>query len=212
MIRHISTLLLGLVLFAGCAVRVVPDPRAVGTIDPKDNSLAIASNDLRITVKVDEPEFISYKVNDTISTFYVQIENLGSREVSFDANGFILLDQDNRQVNALTPEKVKEMISRDTYYLLPYPYVGFYYLEDYEKSSFQNTYGTKLPYYYDLYPQDIFTRALTQGSIIPGAKASGLVYFRFEMASAKNVKLLVYPKGAMKTKDPEFVFPFKVVK
>jgi hypothetical protein len=212
MTRLFSVLLLCLVLCAGCAVRVVPDAGTAGTIDPKDNSLAITRDDVRITVRVDEPEFISYKVNDTIATFYVQIENLGGREVALDVNSFILLDQDNRQYNALSPEKVKEMVAKDTYYLLPYPYVGFYYLEDYEKSSFQNTFGSNLPYYYDLYPQDIFTRALTEGTVIPGAKAAGLVYFRFEMANAKSVRMLVYRKGATKTKDPEFVFPFKVVK
>ena len=212
MIRHISLLLLILALCGCSTIKVIPEPGSTGVIDPKNNSLSITSNDVRVTAKLDEPEFISYQVNDIIATFFVVVENLGSREVSFGPDSFILLDQDNRQATALAPEKVKEIAARDTYYLLPYPYVGFYYLEDYEKSSFENTYGTNLPYYYDLYPQDIFNKALPAGVVIPGAKTAGLVYFRVDLASTKSVKLLVYRKGSDKAIPPEFVFSFKVVK
>ena len=213
MTRHIAIMLLVLLICGGCSsIKVIPDPGAAGTIDSRDNSLSIVSADVRITARIDAPEFISYQVNDTIATFYLVIENLGRGEVAFAPDSFILLDQDNRQANALAPEKVREMAARDTYYLLPYPYVGFYYLEDYAANSFQNTYGTNLPYYYDLYPQDIFNKALPTAAIIPGAKAAGLVYFRADLASAKSVKLIVFRKGGDRTRPPEFVFPFKVVK
>jgi hypothetical protein len=95
---------------------------------------------------------------------------------------------------------------------MPYPYVGFYYLEDYEKSSFYNRFTTDRPYFYEVYPQDIYTKAIPSGSIIPKAKVAGLVYFRIDLEGKKTVALKVYKKETSKSAPADFVFPFKIIK
>lgn len=95
---------------------------------------------------------------------------------------------------------------------MPYPYVGFYYLEDFQKTTFYNRFNSSLPYYYELYPQDLFTKSLPLTSIIPGKKIEGLIYFKIDLAAHKQVKLYVYRKGVSKSTPPEFIFPFKIVK
>ena len=104
------------------------------------------------------------------------------------------------------------MIKKDSYYLMPYPYVGFYYLEDYQKTTFYNRNTSLLPYYYELYPQDIFTKSLPLTGIIPGKKVEGLVYFKIDMGDHRQVKLYVYRKGESRSNLPEFIFPFKILK
>jgi hypothetical protein len=212
--RKITTLLLLTVWIgcSGCALKVLPDPTATGTINPRNNSQTITKDNIAITVSNGDAELSSYNLENFVTSFAIDIENLGQTEVSFDADSFILLDDENRQYNALTADKVRQILTKDSYYLLPYPYVGFYYLEDYEKASYKTSASSNLPYYYEVYPQDIYTKALPSGAIIPKAKVSGLVYFRADLARLKSVRLLIFMKGTPKSADPDFVFPFRIVK
>lgn len=209
--KYICRLLPLVLLLSACAIKIVPDVSVKGTIDQQSNSITITRDDISITTAVLEPP-VGNNLEKTVSSFKVEIRNQSEKEIDFDYDSFILLDQDNRQYYALSPEKVRQLISKDTYYLLPYPYVGFYYLEDYEKAAFKNSTVTNLPYYYDLNPQDITTVALPAGTIIPKAAVTGLVYFNVDFQSLQSFRLLVFKKGKPKSTDSEFLFPFKVVK
>lgn len=213
MLRHIVVgIMLSAIILSGCAIKVVPEPIESGVVDPSHNSLTVRKDSLRISVANSSPEMTDYKLEGGIASFALEIENQGSSEISFDKDSFILLDNEGRQYYPLTPEKMKEILSKDLYYLIPYPYVGFYYLEDYEKAAFRNEQSSNIPYYYEVYPQDIYTKALNAGTIIPGAKVNGLVYFRIDLEDVKGVKLYVYKKGTSKSSQPDFVFPFRIVK
>lgn len=196
----------------GCALKVVPQQVPQGVVNPADNSQTITRDGITIRVANSDREMVSYNLDGTVTAFDVAIHNQTDRQVGFGVDSFILLDDQNRQYLPLTPERVKEIVSRDSYYLIPYPYVGFYYLEDYERISSHTDTGSQLPYYYEVYPQDIYTRALNADTVIPGARAEGLVYFRIDLATTKELKLLVFRKGASKSAPPDFTFPFAVSK
>ncbi|MRR35304.1 hypothetical protein EG829_11605 [bacterium] len=195
---------------AGCSLKVVPQKVPQGVINTADNSQTITRDGIAIKVANSDREMVSYNLDGTVTAFNVSIHNQTDREVGFGVDSFVLLDDQNRQHLPLTPERVKEIVSRDSYYLIPYPYVGFYYLEDYERTSSYTDTGSQLPYYYEVYPQDIFTRALNADTVIPGARAEGLVYFRIDLAATKEMKLLVFRKGASKSSPPDFTVPFAV--
>jgi len=202
-----------LMILSGCSsVKIIPEPVPAGVINQKDNSLTIAKNSTVITVGSAESDFVNYNIDTIVAAFHVEIQNLGDNEILFDNDGFLLVDSDNKQYYALTADKVLKMMAKDTYYLLPYPYVGFYYLEDYEKAAFKDSTNTNLPYYYEFYPQDIIAKSLPTGSVIPKARISGLVYFNVDLPSLKAFRLQIYKKGTSKSAEPDFVFPFKVVK
>ena len=200
------------IFLAGCSLKVVPQQVPQGVINPADNSQTITKDGIAVKVANSDREMVSSNLSGTVAAFDVTIHNQTDREVGFGIDSFILLDDQSRQYLPLTPERVKEIVSRDSYYLIPYPYVGFYYLEDYERTSSYTDTGSQLPYYYEVYPQDIFTRALNATTVIPGAKAEGLVYFRIDLAATKEMKLLVFRKGASKSSPPDFTFPFGVSK
>jgi len=208
----ISFLLL-VTFIAGCAsIKAIPEQVPDGIINSKENSQTIARDNLVIAVSVADADMVNYNINSMVASFNVDIHNDGKNEVVFDKESFVLIDSNRKQYYPLTPEKIKEMMTKDTYYLLPYPYVGFYYLEDYELAQFKNATSSNLPYYYELYPQDLYTKALPFDSIIPRAGIRGLLYFQVDIHSLSSFTLNIYKKGASKSAPPDFIFPFKVVK
>lgn len=206
------SIFMAVIVMSGCSLKVIPEQVESGVINAKEQSQTLTRDGVAITVRGSDAELYSYNLEGSISAFTVLIDNQSDKEVMIDTDAFLLLDDEGRQYFPLTPEKVKEIIAKDSYYLIPYPYVGFYYLEDYQKSSIYSTFISQLPYYYEVYPQDLYTKALTSGTIIPKAKVIGLVYYRIDLQGKKGVKLLVYKKGTSKSAAPDYVFPFKIQK
>lgn len=210
-----SLMLLSLVamLLAGCSsVKVVPEQTGNGRVNAADNSQTIMTNGVEVTARVDETAINSYNLDGTVTAFHIAIRNTTDSEISFGDDSYLLVDESGLQYSLLTPENVRAMLKKDSYYLIPFPYVGYYYLEDYEKTNAYNRINSALPYYYELYPQDLFTQALQATTIIPGMKVEGLTYFKIDPAAHKQFKLLIFRKGASKSSPPDFYFPFKVVK
>lgn len=207
------TILLFALLFAGCStVKVVPEQVPSGVINLKDNSQSITRDSLTITVSPADTEMVNYNIESIVASFNVEIFNNSDKEAFFDKESFVLVDSNSRQYYPLTPEKIREIMARDTYYLLPYPYVGFYYLEDYEQSQFKNSTNSNLPYYFELRPQELYTKALPFEPIIPKAGIKGLLYFHTDIRSLSAFSIYVYRKGVSKSVPPDFIFPYKVLK
>ncbi len=210
-----SLILMSLIaaLLTGCSsVKVVPEQTANGHLNPVDNSQTIMSNGVEVTARVDDTGINSYNLEGTVTAFQILIKNSTDSEIAFGNDSYVLVDESGLQYSLLTPENVREMLKKDSYYLTPYPYVGFYYLEDYEKTNAYNRANSNLPFYYDLYPQDIYSKALTATSVIPGMKVEGLTYFKIDPAAHRHINLLIFRKGASKSSPPDFSFPFNIIK
>lgn len=183
-----------------------------GIINQKEHSQTFTRDSISVTVAPAEPDMINYNLQGVVASFDVLIHNASATEVAFDNSSFLLIDSEKRQYYPLTPDKIKEMLAKDTYYLLPYPYVGFYYQEDYELAQFRNSTSSNLPYFFDLNPQDVHLKALPAEPIIPQASIRGLIYFNADISSMNSFTVNVYRKGTSKSTPPDFAFPFKVVK
>jgi archaellum component FlaG (FlaF/FlaG flagellin family) len=169
MIRSLILMPLVALLLAGCAsVKVVPELTGSGSVNAADNSQTIKSNGVEVSARADETAINSYNLDATVTAFHIAIKNTTDNEISFDDDSYLLVDESGLQYSLLTPEKVRTMLKKDSYYLIPYPYVGYYYLDDYEKTNAYNRMNSSLPYYYELYPQDLFTQSLQPITIIPG--------------------------------------------
>lgn len=202
-----------LMLMTACStLKIVPLAIDNATIDTKENSLKVASAGVSVTAAHEPIELYSQNLVGYVTAFRVTVGNDTEGEVAVEQDSFILLDEQNHQYFSLMPAKVKEILSKDSYYLIPYPYVGFYYLEDYEKSNFINRQSSNLPYYYEVHPQEIFSKAFPLGQILPNAKVTGLVYFNIDPAQHTKLKLYFYKKGTPKTAPPDTVLPFSVQK
>jgi len=212
--KRLSTSLFLLVtLLSGCtSIKVIPEQVTDGVVNLKDNSQTIEKDNVVITVAPADTDMVNYNIEGMVASFNVEIRNSGGSEVTFDNESFILIDSNRRQYYPLTPEKIRQMMAKDTYYLLPYPYVGFYYLEDYELAQFKNSTNSNLPYYFELRPQELYTKALPTEPVIPKASVRGLVYFHADIHSLTSFSINIYRKGASKSVPPDFIFPYKVIK
>jgi len=210
--KYTFIIILTMTILAGCSIKIVPEPVASGIINEKEGSIALSKDNAVVTIASADPGMLNYNLEGMVASFSVEILNNGDKEISFDTESFILVDSNKRQYYSLTPEKIRQMLAKDTYYLLPYPYVGFYYLEDYELAAFKNSTNSNLPYYYELRPQDIYTKALSSEAIIPNSRIKGLVYFNVDIETLTSFRINLYKKGASKSSEPAFIFPFKVVK
>lgn len=203
----IAALLLG-----GCGIQVVPRPTAATTLNTADNSLTQTTRGVAISARVQDREVVPYQLADNITSFYLTIRNRTSDTVTIPLESFVLVDSQGHQIRPIAPTQIQGIVSRNSEYLIPYPYVGFYYLEDYERYSFFNTFNSALPYYAENHPQDLFIRALPVTPILPGAFISGEIFFLVDLALKEAVELRTYLPGTPETAPADYLFPFSIVK
>ena len=214
MVRHGMRLVFwmaALLLCTACAAKVVPQPTATARLDPVDGSLTEVQDGVAVSVRVDQLAVQPYQLVDNLASFHVMLDNRTDRPVTFPLEAFVVRDGQGRQYRAISPEKVREIVSRDTVYLIPYPYVGYYYLEDQQRGAFTQTMASSLPFYAEYHPQDLFTRALPAGPVLPVSKAAGVVYFTVDPLRVGRVELLVFPDAEL-SGEPRYRFPFAVEK
>ncbi len=202
---------LTLLFCSACSVKVVPVASPTGTINHEEKSITETRGGVSFTVKLDELSVSPYEMVDNITSFHVSIENRTGAEISFPSHAFLLRDGSNRQYRSITPEQVREIVSKDTVYLIPYPYVGYYYLEDQAKVSNNDTFSSSLPFYAQYHPQDIFTQALTDQPILSDSHVSGLVYFVASLERTDFAELMVFQNGST-SGEPLAKFQFSIKK
>ena len=205
--------LAGLLLFlcSACTVNVAPIATPTGIVNPEEKSITEIRDGVAFTVKLDQLSVAPYQLTDNITSFHVIIDNRTEKQVLFPPQAFLLKDGSGRQYRRISPERVREIVSKDTVYLIPYPYVGYYYLEDQKRVTYADTFSSSLPFYAEYHPQDIFTRALTEEPVLKGSKVAGVVYFIADLERTDYAELLLFP-NAETSGDPLVKFPFAIEK
>jgi hypothetical protein len=203
---------LSLLLCTACSVTTVaPIATPTGKINAEDQSITEVRDGIAFTVKLDELSVAPYQMVNNITSFHVSIDNRTGKAISFPSRAFLLKDGGGQQYRPITPEKVREIVSKDTVYLIPYPYVGYYYLEDQAMMAHENAFESNMPFYAEYHPQDIFTRALTEEPILKNSKVTGVVYFIADLERSDYAELLVFPGGDA-AGEPIAKFPFAIEK
>jgi hypothetical protein len=210
-VARLSIGLAVMLICAACSVKVVPQPTATALFNPVDNSLTETHDGLAVTARLDQLSVQPYQLIDNLTSFHISIENQTAKPVEISSEAFLLKDSEGRQYRTITPERVREIVSKDTAYLIPYPYVGYYYLEDQERGAFRQTTASSLPFYAEYHPQDIFTRALPSGPVLPHSKISGVIYFIADLTGMEHAELLLF-SGVPLLGEPRYRFPFRIEK
>ena len=202
-----------LALLCGCGITVVPRPTtAKAVVNPADRSITESHKGLAISARVQELSVGAYLPGENITSFYLAIVNHRQQEVTLPLDSLVLLDQQGTQVRPLQPQAVLANLSRQSDYLVPYPFVGYYYLQDSQQAAEINTASSSLPYYAANHPQDLLTEALSTTAILPGARVAGMVYFPVDLATKKSVELRIYLPGTATSGPADFSFPFSIEK
>lgn len=210
--KHLVCLLFCTLVLTGCGVKVVPKPTATAILDPATNALSWSSKGVSLSVKLVDLDVARTQMIDRVASFGVTVANQTDKHLNLTLSSFLLLDDQGNQIRPITPEELMRIVSRETFYLIPYPYFGYYYLQDRAKLSSFNTMTSPLPYFPQTHPQAILTEAIPTGSILPGAKVSGLVYFLVDFDRKNHVEFRAYLQGSDVSTAPDFAFPFSVEK
>ena len=210
--KRLSCLCLCVLLLVGCGVKVVPKPTATALLDPATNALSWSAKGVNLSVKLVDQDVARTQMIDRVASFSVTAANLTGKELTLPLSSYLLVDDQGNQVRPITPEELLRIVSRESFYLIPYPYFGYYYLEDRAKLSSFNTMTSPLPYFPENHPQAILTEAVPTGAILPGAKISGLVYFLVDFEKKQQIEFRAYLPGADTSAAPDFSFPFSVEK
>ena len=205
-------LLLALVL-SGCAgIVITPSPDAAGRVNPQDLSISQTSEQVTVTAKVMDLEVRPYQMDQNICSFQVDIKNDRDTKIYLPAERFILFDDQGNQYRPVSPQKIRELVAQLDPYLIPYPYVGYYYEGDAERARVRNEFNSEVVYFPTRNPQNIELEALPDGKVEPGKQVSGLIYFLADLRTMKSFSLQGSAVLAKGVKSSDFVFPFSVVK
>lgn len=210
--KRLFCLCVCVLLLVGCGVKVVPKPTATAILDPATNALSWTAKGVAMSVKLVDQDVARTQMIDRVASFSVTAANLADKELTIPLSAYVLVDDQGNQVRPITPEELLRIVSRDSFYLIPYPYFGYYYLEDRAKLSSFNTMTSPLPYFPETHPQAILTEAVPTGAILPGAKISGLVYFLVDFEKKQQIEFRAYLPGSDTSAAPDFSFPFSVEK
>lgn len=210
--KRLSCLCFCVLFLVGCGVKVVPKPTATALLDPATNALSWSAKGVTLAVKLVDQDVARTQMIDRVASFSVTAANQTGKELTLPLSSYLLVDDQGNQVRPITPEELLRIVSRESFYLIPYPYFGYYYLEDRAKLSSFNTMTSPLPYFPENHPQAILTEAVPTGAILPGAKISGLVYFLVDFEKKQQIEFRAYLPGANTSAAPDFSFPFSVEK
>ena len=207
----ILTLMTSLLL-GGCGIAVIPQSTATARVDQTNQSISETKAGITVTARVQDLEVAPYLLDNNLTSFELTLANGTDHQVRIPLESFLLVDNAGRQYRPVEPERLQEILKQNSPYLIPYPYVGYYYLEDIEKATEARGFESSLPYYAENHPQDALAGSLPAGTIVPGASVSGTIFFLIDLTDKKSVELRGYLPGTSLSSSPDFTLPFSIEK
>jgi hypothetical protein len=199
-------------LLSGCGVQVVPRASAQISLDADKKTVTATENGLTLSVKVQDLDFGPYTGENNITAFYVKLTNNSQEERTAPLAAFMLFDQDRKVYRPLESERVTALTRQEANYLIPYPYVGFYYLQDSTDFDYSTQSASSLGYSPQRTSASVEAYALPVGSIPSGAHIAGMLFFNIDLYEKKFVDLTFQLPGEGNVSETNFSFRFDVVK
>jgi len=203
---------LTLLLLSGCGLQIIPRTTAQISIGPDKETVSATENGLTLAAKVQDLEFGPYTGVNNITAFYVTVTNNSDRERSVPLAAFMLFDQDKQLYRPLESDRVTALTHQEANYLIPYPFVGFYYLQDSAEFDYSTQSASSLEYSPQRKEVSAEAYALPVGTIPPGAKISGMLFFNIDLYEKKSVDLTLHLPSENSLSETKFSFLFDVVK
>lgn len=192
------TILLLIVLFlSGCAgVSIVPQPNSGARVDPVSQAIIQQHDSINVMVRLGEVSVRPAPIEKNYCSFWIEVENNRAVLLPLSFKDFILIDSEGHQFSAQEPDELVSLLKPEIPYLIPYPYVGYYYLGDDARASAADQFRSEASYATSRRPEYIELDALPQTDILPQAKVSGMIYFPAELRSMNGFQIR-YHVGAL---------------
>jgi hypothetical protein len=197
---------------SGCGVQVVPRTSAQISLGADKETVTATENDLTLSVKVQDLDFGPYTGKNNITAFYVKVTNNSKNERFVPLAAFMLYDQDRKLYRPLEADRVTSLTRQEANFLIPYPYVGFYYLQDSTNFDYATQSSSSLAYSPQKTMASAEAYALPVGSLPAGANIAGMLFFNVDLYEKKFVDLTLQLQGDSDLPETKFSFFFDVVK
>ena len=196
------------VILSGCVYSGHRANKSVVKIEPERIATPKLDDNVNFYIAVNTWHGEPKNLKNHITPFYIDIDNKTKNNILISENDFVLFDEYRNQYNPLTPKRVANILisaNRKRFYIYPrisigigtsfhhdrfhyyghhrYPfYRPYYYFDDYPYYDYRAS-------YYEPDLEGVYSRALTQGAIRPGATLSGYVYFKKVPSDTKELTL-----------------------
>ncbi|HEY5673153.1 MAG TPA: hypothetical protein VIR78_05575 [Malonomonas sp.] len=211
--RTFLALLLLCCLLPACAqVNIVPQIQSGSQIDIDSRSINRQQEDISVTVRMADAHVRPSPVEQNYASFWIEVDNQGNTALPLSLQDFTLLDADGHHYAAQSPDELVTLLKPETSYLIPYPYVGYYYLGDSERAKVSDQFRSEASYAGSRRPEYIKLDALPEGEVPPHAKVTGMIYFSAELTRMRSfdVRYQSAPRSGQATLP--FNFSFSVEK
>lgn len=199
-------------LLSGCGVQVVPRASAQISLGADKETVTATENGLTLTAKVQDLDFGPYTGVNNITAFYVTVTNNSNEVRSVPLAAFLLFDQDRKVYRSLEPDRVTALTRQEANFLIPYPYVGFYYLQDSTDFDYATQSASTLAYSPQKAADSVEDYALPVGAIPSGAHIAGMLFFNVDLYEKKFVDLTLQLQSDGTVPETKFSLLFDVVK
>lgn len=208
----LTAVLVLLFLMPGCAGNIRPlSPSPDAVIRDSDRSVSLEKEGVLLRVRVQEPVFSAFG-DEPFCSFYISVTNRTYKGLRFPYQAFVLEDDSGVSHPAIKPQILQELLSPQSQFLLPYPYIGYYYSTDIEVVSANLAFESPLRYSGKNHAREILEEALPETPALPGKTLEGMVYFPLDLLSQKSFVLKINLSEVSPAGKPGWIFPFSVEK
>lgn len=212
MMRLVYALLVLLLLTACSSVVISPKPQAEHQIDNDGQRIGQTVKGVHLTATVREASIRPAPIEQNYCSFWVELTNQRNVLLPLSISDFLLIDTQGHQYKAADPDELLERLTLDAPYLIPYPYVGFYYLQDSFRSRVDNLFTSESRYFASRSPDFIKTDALPIADILPSSTVVGTLYFPAELRNMEGFQLRYQIGHLPGQKSFQISLPFTVEK
>lgn len=199
-------------LLTGCGVKVVPRSSSQVSLGVDKETVSVTDNGLTFSAKVQDLDFGPYTGENNITAIYVKVANNSNVERSVPLSAFMLFDQDRKIYRPLESDRVTALTREESNYLIPYPFVGFYYLQDSSGFDYSTQSASSLGYSPQRSLESIDTYALPVGMIPPAANIAGMLFFNVDLYEKEVIDLTMHLPGNDKSPETKSSLLFDVIK
>ena len=211
--KNFIMLLTVFILLSGCAeLRFIPQPQPGAEVDLISFTISQQQDSLTVTVRVADARVRPTPVEKNYCSFWIEVSNQRNVLLPLSHADFTLRDAAGHQYPAQAPDQLVALLTAETPYLVPYPYVGYYYLGDAERARAADQFRSEASYATSRRPEYIKLEALPEGDVLPRSKVAGMIYFPADLRPMDSFEVIYQAVAPLAPQLAPLIFRFSVEK
>lgn len=210
-----------LTVFTSCtAYRLAP--ANTDTYDKTDSPVTKDTDGITFSIFPSHWDMSPYYLEQYVTPVYIEIYNKSEKPVEINYSDIALLTSDDSQINPIPPSDVAAIVFSDHYRrsvsFSHISYIGFGFNRFHHFYPYRHHFPHHHHHFYhDPYftlssdANNVLTNAFLSGTLRPGAKISGYVYFNLIEKDMKNIDLEILYRLTTEGEKKKVSFPLSVV-